>query len=175
MAHDIALGQTPRDWSIGKGARSAGGGGGGGRPAVPVGGALPTGATGYIPRGWWTETEAEADVQKNMKGGGLFGSKLPREEAEKSTLAYMKAKKIGIMTGSKVGSLLIPTKQQKAFLAKIDDVRYDVRRAGAKIGGATLILSAALGLLGVASLYKTAKTESRNPPRSPYRWDKPKP
>ena len=165
MAHDIALGQTPRDWSIGKGARNAGGGGGGGRPEVPVGGALPTGATGYIPRSWWTETEAEADVQKNMKGGGLFGSKLPREEAEKSTLAYMKAKKIGIMTGSKVGSLLIPTKQQKAFLAKIDDVRYDVRRAGAKIGGATLILSAALGLLGVASLYKTAKKESREPYR----------
>jgi hypothetical protein len=142
MAHDILLGRTSRDWSTGS---------------------LPKGATGYVPKKWWTETEAEADVQKNMKDGGLFGSKLPREDAEKSTLAFMKAKKIGIMSG--IGSLLIPSKQQKAFMAKIDDVRYDVRRAGAKIGGATLILSAALGLLGVASLYKTFKTESRESPQ----------
>lgn len=67
------------------------------------------------------------------------------------------------------GSLLIPDKQQRTFLAKIDDVRYDVRRAGAKIGGATLVLSAALGLLAVASLCKTFKMESREPARSPYK------
>jgi len=155
MAHDIFLGQTTRNWSSGS---------------------LPRG-TDYAPRNWWTEAEAEADVQKNMKGGGLFGSKLSRKDAEESTIAFMKAKKIGIAhpdPRTSSGSLLIPSKQQRAFLAKIDDVRYDVRRAGAKIGGATLILSAALGLLGVASLYKTFKTESREPPRSPYKWNKPR-
>ena len=153
MAHDILFGRTSRDWS--------------------TGGSLPR-DTPYAPKRWWTEAEAEADVQKNMKGGGLFGSKLSREEAEKSTIASMRANKIGIIHQSSSGSLLIADKQQRAFLAKIDDVRYDVRRAGAKIGGATLVLSAALGLLGVASLYKTARTESREPPRSPYRWDKPR-
>ena len=54
------------------------------------------------------------------------------------------------------GSLLLPAKQQKALLAKIDDVRYDVRRTGAKMSMATLSLAAALGFLGIASIYRTA-------------------
>ena len=155
MAHDIFLGQTTRDWSSGS---------------------LPRG-TDYAPRNWWTESEAEADVQKNMKGGGLFGSKLSRKDAEESTIAFMKAKKIGIThpdPRTSSGSLLIPSKQQRAFLAKIDDIRYDVRRVAAKLSGATLVLSAALGVLGVASLYKTFKVETREPPRSPYKWNKPR-
>ena len=39
---------------------------------------------------------------------------------------------------------------------------------------ALLLIAWLLGLLGVASIYKTAKAESRQPPREPYRWDKPR-
>ena len=56
------------------------------------------------------------------------------------------------------GSILLPEKQQKALLAKVDDVRYDIRRAGAKISAGTLALAAALGFLGMASIYRTAST-----------------
>ena len=54
------------------------------------------------------------------------------------------------------GSLLLPAKQQKVLLAKLDDVRYDVRRTGAKMSMATLALAASLGFLGIASIYRTA-------------------
>jgi hypothetical protein len=55
------------------------------------------------------------------------------------------------------GSLFLPAKQQVAILNKIDDVRYDVRKSAnmAKIG--MLSLSAALGLVAVASFYRTSK------------------
>ena len=56
------------------------------------------------------------------------------------------------------GSLLLPEKQQKALFAKIDDVRYDLRRAGVKVSAATLVLAGALGLLGIASIYRTSST-----------------
>jgi hypothetical protein len=58
------------------------------------------------------------------------------------------------------GSLLIPARQEKVFLNKIDDVRYDVRKIGnvAKIG--LLTLSAAIGLVAVSSIFQTA-TRSR--------------
>ena len=55
-----------------------------------------------------------------------------------------------------VGGLLIPTKQEKALFAKIDDVRFDVRNVGNKVGGGIFALAAALGLLGFASIYRTA-------------------
>jgi hypothetical protein len=54
------------------------------------------------------------------------------------------------------GSLLMPAKQQKAIFAKIDDVRYDMRRVGNKMSIATLCLAAGIGLLGIASIYRTA-------------------
>jgi len=56
------------------------------------------------------------------------------------------------------GSILLPVKQQKILLAKIDDVRYDIRRAGAKVSVGTLALAASLGFLGLASIYRTAAT-----------------
>ena len=59
------------------------------------------------------------------------------------------------------GSLLLPEKQQKVFLNKIDDVRYDIRNAGnaAKIG--MLTLSAAIALVAVSSMFKTASANRR--------------
>ena len=105
MAHDILFGQTSRDWSTGS---------------------LPKGATGYVPDDWWTEAKAEAEVQRHMKGSGFLTPGLSRKDAEETVMDYMKAHKIGVMSG--IGSLLIPDKQQKAFLSKIDDIRFDVRR-----------------------------------------------
>ena len=56
------------------------------------------------------------------------------------------------------GSLLLPAKQQKALLAKADDIRYDLRRTGAKMSMATLALAASLGFLGLASIYRTSSS-----------------
>jgi hypothetical protein len=60
-----------------------------------------------------------------------------------------------------LGSLLIPAKQERALLQKIDDVRYDVRNVGGKVSGSVLALAGALGLLGMASIYHTAKNGDR--------------
>lgn len=54
------------------------------------------------------------------------------------------------------GSILLPAKQQKAIFRKVDDVRYDLRRAGSHVRTGTLVLSASLGLLALASVYRTA-------------------
>jgi len=54
------------------------------------------------------------------------------------------------------GSILLPAKQQRAVFNKIDDVRYDLRRAGSHVRTGTLVLSAALGAIAVASIYRTA-------------------
>ena len=54
------------------------------------------------------------------------------------------------------GSILLPAKQQRAVFNKIDDVRYDLRRAGSHVRTGTLVLSASLGLLALASVYRTA-------------------
>jgi hypothetical protein len=49
------------------------------------------------------------------------------------------------------GSLVLPASQQKQIFDKLDDVRYDVRRAGnnAKIG--MLVLSGALGIVALSN------------------------
>jgi hypothetical protein len=133
VARDLLLGETGRSFSRGS---------------------LPTGARGYAPRKWWTEAEAEAEVCRLEKSGGLFGGKLPRAEAEKKVLASMRAGKVGIMTSS--GSILLPDKQQKAIFAKLDDVRYDLRLAGRNVGTTVLVLSAALGAVALASVYRTS-------------------
>lgn len=133
MARDLLLGETTRTWSRGS---------------------LPAGATGYVPRTWWTEAEAEAEVRKQEEGGGTFGGRLPRADAERAVLAHMRAGKIGVRTSS--GSVLLPERQQRALFNKVDDVRYDLRRAGRNVGVAVLVLSAALGAVALASVYRTS-------------------
>ena len=78
-----------------------------------------------------------------------------------------------------IGSLLLPAKQQKALFAKIDDVRYDVRRAKTLISGAVFALSGALGLLALASIFRTAtsapelpKEKKPNPSSDRVVWSK---
>lgn len=58
-----------------------------------------------------------------------------------------------------MGSIFLPQKQQREIMAKIDDVRYDVRKASARVSVGMLSLAAALGVLGFASVYRTAAQE----------------
>ena len=56
-----------------------------------------------------------------------------------------------------IGSLVLPEKQEKRLLNKIDDVRYDIRKTGNLVKISVLSLSAALGFLGIASVFRTSK------------------
>jgi hypothetical protein len=133
MARDLLLGETPRTWSRGS---------------------LPAGATGYVPKKWWTEVQAEAEVQRHVRGSGVLHPPLPRRDAEETVLAYMRANKIGVTSSS--GSILFPARQQRALFNKLDDVRYDLRQAGRNVGATVLVLSAALGAVALASVYRTS-------------------
>ena len=55
------------------------------------------------------------------------------------------------------GSLVLPAKQEQRIFNKLDDVRYDVRRAGRLAGAGLLCLSAAVGLVAVSGIYKTSR------------------
>ena len=55
------------------------------------------------------------------------------------------------------GSLVLPRKQERALLNKVDDVRYDVRRASSKFQTGLLALSAAVGLYAVSEIYQTVR------------------
>ena len=138
MAHDLLRGPTPGDWSRGS-----------------TCGALPVGAKGYAPEHWWTAKQAEDKVQEIMASGGLFGTKLPREVAERKTLELLRKNSIGIMSGS-MGSWLLSAKEQKKIFDKVDDVRYDLRLVGRRVGIAMGCLAGALGVLGIASIYRTS-------------------
>jgi hypothetical protein len=64
-----------------------------------------------------------------------------------------------------MGSWLLPEKQQKAILNKIDDVRYDLRAVGRHVGIGAGLLAASLGLMGLASIYRTSTLQE---PRRHY-------
>jgi hypothetical protein len=81
MAKDLLLGSTSRNWE-----RSS------------TCGSLPAGATGYAPTKWWTPAQAEDKVQELMKSGGIFGTSLPREVAEKKAMAYLRKNLIGLLS-----------------------------------------------------------------------------
>lgn len=61
------------------------------------------------------------------------------------------------------GSLLIPAKQERAILNKIDDVRYDIRKTGNVLKIGLLSLSAALGFVAVSSIYRTKERSHERP------------
>ena len=120
-------------------------------------GELPLGATGYAPDKWWTRQQAEDKVAEFMKSGGLFGTKLGRADAEAKTLSFLRVNNVGLMAGTAtLGSWILNEKDQKRILKKVDDVRYDLRLASRRVGIAGGLLAGALGLLGVASIYKTS-------------------
>ena len=55
------------------------------------------------------------------------------------------------------GSIVLPDKERKELLNKVDDVRYDVRDAKKTIGAGIFALSGALAFIGFAKVYKAAK------------------
>ena len=114
-------------------------------------------SSGYVPERWWTAKQVEEKTKDFEKSGGLFGTKLPREFAEKKTLEFLRAQNIGIMSGT-MGSWILSDKDQKRILNKIDDVRFDLRLASSRVSMAGGLLAGALGLLGVASLYRTSQS-----------------
>jgi hypothetical protein len=148
VSYDILRGKIPGDFSRNGAARTS-------QTGV---GSLPTKATGYVPETWWTAQQAEAKVSDFASRGGLFGTKLPRELAEKKTLEYLRAQRIGIMSGT-MGSWLLSDKEQKRILEKIDDVRYDMRLVSRRTSIAVGCLAGALGLVGIASIFKTSVGE----------------
>jgi hypothetical protein len=56
-----------------------------------------------------------------------------------------------------IGSVLLPARQEKVLLDKVDDVRYDVRRAGERARTGLLVLSAAVGFVALSGIYATSK------------------
>lgn len=50
-----------------------------------------------------------------------------------------------------IGSIVLPAAQERRLLDKVDDVRYDVRRAGRVASIGLLSLSAAIGLLAASA------------------------
>jgi hypothetical protein len=146
MAYDLLRGHTPQDYS---------------RPSEKSNDSSIVGATSpsaptptYTPDRFWTGAQAEAQVAALQKSGGMHGTSLPREQAEKQTLEAMRAQRIGLMSG--LGSWIISEKEQMRLLNKIDDVRYDMRYASKKVGIGLGCLAGALGLLGIASIYRTS-------------------
>jgi hypothetical protein len=91
MARDLLIGKTKRQWS--RGGTNCG-------SMLPKS-LLPEGATGYAPTKWWTPSQAEEKVQELMKSGGIFGTPLPRDTAEKKTMAYLRKNLIGITSREK--------------------------------------------------------------------------
>jgi hypothetical protein len=165
MAYDLLSGKNDgRDWSLGAGWVQ-------GAAAAD----LPRRAQGYAPETNWRPAEMEAWIADRMtKRLGLFGigPKPTRAEAVAELVKHMRANKIGPMDvsgwtagdhtisdqlSSEMGSLLLPAAQQRAMLNKIDDVRFDVRKAGAAAGKGLLVLGAGIALLGFAQVYRTAR------------------
>jgi hypothetical protein len=58
-----------------------------------------------------------------------------------------------------IGSIVLPSSQERRLLAKVDDVRYDVRRAGRVAQVGLLCLSAAVGLAALAGIYRTIRED----------------
>lgn len=159
MAYDLLRGQTNKNW--GRGVTSCG-----------TMGSLPAGAQGYAPTSWWTPEQAEVKVLEFMKSGGTFGLSLPREAAERKTLAWLRRQNIGIGSATRgsatqgsstgtVGSLLMSEKEQKRILNKIDDVRYDMRLVSRRVGIGLGCLAGALAVLGTASIYRTSAQDKQ--------------
>jgi hypothetical protein len=55
------------------------------------------------------------------------------------------------------GSIVLPEKQERRLLDKVDDLRFDVRRVGRGTVVGMLCLSGAVGLAALASVYRTSR------------------
>lgn len=55
------------------------------------------------------------------------------------------------------GSIVLPEKQERRLLDKVDDLRFDVRSVGRGVAVGMLCLSGAVGLAALASVYRTSR------------------
>jgi len=55
------------------------------------------------------------------------------------------------------GSIILPEKQERRLLDKVDDLRFDVRHFGRGVAVGMLCLSGAVGLAALASVYRTSQ------------------
>lgn len=55
------------------------------------------------------------------------------------------------------GSIVLPEKQERRLLDKVDDLRFDVRRVGRGVAVGMLCLSGAVGLAALAGVYRTSR------------------
>lgn len=59
--------------------------------------------------------------------------------------------------GDDVGSFIFPAKEQAVLYNKIDDVRYDMRKAGALVGAGMAAMAGAVAVLGLAQIWNAAR------------------
>ncbi len=64
---------------------------------------------------------------------------------------------------SSMGSMIFSTREQARLLNKVDDVRYDARKASGRIAIALGCLAASISMFSIASIYRTARLPSRTP------------
>lgn len=124
-----------------------------------VGEDLPRSTKGYAPTSFWGSPEMEAKVSSLMttsRGPFGLGGKPTRAEAISMLVDHMKANKIGVKV-SGVGSVLLSSSEQQRFLDKIDDVRYDIRRAGSLAGAGIAAIAGAVATLGIAEMFRAIK------------------
>lgn len=148
MAYDIVKKkQVKRDWCCGIGDDD-------------VGTDLPHSAKGYIPETFWGMADMEAKVSEFMatKRGpfGLYG-KPTRAEAVKMLTDHMRDNKIGPKDVTGVGSVVFSSKEQDKLYNKIDDVRYDIRKAGAFAGAGIAAIAGSVAVLGLAEMFRVIK------------------
>lgn len=144
MGYDLVRKTTEgRDWSIGSSD-------------------LPASAKGYAPQTWWKPPQMEAKLAELMsKPQGLFASEKPsRPEAIKLLAQYMRANKIGPADvaggiGAEVGSLILPAKDRDKILAKVDDLRFDIRNTRFTFGTALFAIAGGLTFLGLTKIYES--------------------
>jgi hypothetical protein len=80
-------------------------------------------------------------------------------------MAYDVAKKMrvkgdcscGLGGEDDIGSLLLNDKDQDRLYNKIDDVRYDVRRAGSLVAAGVGALAGAVAMLGISQFWRAGR------------------
>lgn len=121
---------------------------------------LPRSTKGYAPTSFWGPADMERKISEFMsksKGPFGLGGKPNRSEAVSMLVDHMKANKIGTKDVTGMGSVLLSDSEQRRFLDKIDDVRYDIRRAGALAGAGVAAIAGAVATLGIAEMYRAIK------------------
>jgi hypothetical protein len=150
MAYDVVKKKQVRgEWCCGIGDNDA-----------DAGSDLPLSAKGYVPEAFWGPADMEAKISSFMstkRGPFGLGGKPTRAEAVTMLVAHMRDNKIGPKDVAGMGSVVLSTSEQNRLYNKIDDVRYDIRRAGALAGAGIAAIAGSVAILGLAEMWRTIK------------------